>query len=121
MPSQQRERFSQKIPAFRHDVIGHTTCAATGSSSEKPERALRFLARLDRHLPTLADQAARREFLDRQLEGWQQRYARFIATEGESEPILIPADPPQAADFLLTIVGLMARRCALDEQTRVHA
>ncbi len=68
-----------------------------------------------------SDHAARRDFLDRQIEGWQRRYARFIATEGDSEPILIPADPPQAADFLLTIVGLMARRCALEEQTRVHA
>lgn len=81
---------------------------------------MRFLTRLDRHLPTLADHAARRAFLDRQLEGWQQRYARFIAT-GESEPVIIPADPPQAADFLLTITGLMARRTALDQQTRAHA
>jgi hypothetical protein len=122
MPSEQRGRFKQKAPAFRHDVIGHTAaCTAAGSSSDQPERALRFLARLDRHLLTLADQAARRDFLDRQLEGWQRRYARFIATEGDSEPIIIPADPPQAADFLLTIVGLMARRCALEEQTRVHA
>ena len=118
MPSEQRGRFKQKAPAFRHDVIGHT---AACSSSDQPERALRFLARLDRHLPTLADQAARRDFLDRQLEGWQRRYARFIATEGDSEPVLIPADPPQAADFLLTIVGLMARRFALEEQTRVNA
>ena len=85
------------------------------------DRAMRFLARLDRHLPTLADQAARRAFLDRQLEGWQQRYARFIATDGESEPVIIPADPPQAADFLLTITGLMARRSALDQQMRAHA
>ena len=122
MPSEQRGRFKQKAPAFRRDVIGHTAaCTAAGSSSDQPERALRFLARLDRHLLTLADQAARRDFLDRQLEGWQRRYARFIATEGDSEPIIIPADPPQAADFLLTIVGLMARRCALEEQTRVHA
>jgi hypothetical protein len=121
MPSEQSERIKQKTPAFRHDVTGHTACTAAGSSSDQPERALRFLARLDRHLPTLADQAARLDFLDRQLEGWQRRYARFIATEGESEPVLIPADPPQAADFLLTIVGLMARRCALEERTSVHA
>ena len=92
MPSEQRGRFKQKAPAFRHDVIGHTAaCTAAGSSSDQPERALRFLARLDRHLLTLADQAARRDFLDRQLEGWQRRYARFIATEGESEPVLIHA------------------------------
>ena len=68
----------------------------------------------------LADQAARRDFLDRQIEGWQRRYARFITTEGDSEPILIPTDPPQAADFLLTIAGLMARRYALEAQTRAH-
>jgi len=69
MPSEQRGRFKQKAPAFRHDVIGHTAaCTAAGSSSDQPERALRFLARLDRHLLTLADQAARRDFLDRQLE-----------------------------------------------------
>jgi hypothetical protein len=82
---------------------------------------MRFLARLDSHLPTLADHAARRAFLDRQLEGWEQRYARFIATEGESEFVITPADPPHAADFLLTIAGLMARRSALDKQMRVHA
>jgi hypothetical protein len=121
MPPEQRGRFKQKAPAFHHDVIGHTACTAAGSSPGKPDRALRFLARLDRHLPTLADQAARRDFLDRQIEGWQRRYARFIATEGDSEPILIPTDPPQAADFLLTIAGLMARRCVLEEQTRAHA
>ena len=121
MPSEQQGRFKPTAPAFLHDVTGHAACTSAGTSSEQAERALRFLARLDRHLPTLADQAARRDFLDRQIEGWQRRYARFIATEGESEPVLAPADPPQAADFLLTIVGLMARRCALEEQTRVHA
>src|SRR5262249_6895133 len=118
MPS---EQFRQKAPAVHHAVIGRSICTAPGSSSEQPDRALRVLARLDRHLPTLADHAARRAFLARQLEGWQHRAARFIAIEGESDPILIPAAPPQAADFLLTIVGLMARRCALEEQTRAHA
>jgi hypothetical protein len=115
MPSEQRRRFKQKAPAFHHDVIGHTACTAAGSSSGKPDRALRFLARLDRHLPTLADQAARRDFLDRQIEGWQRRYARFITTEGDSEPILIPTDPPQAADFLLTIDGAPIRAGSADE------
>jgi len=47
MPSEQRGRFKQKAPAFRHDVIGHTAaCTAVGSSSDQPERALRFLARM---------------------------------------------------------------------------
>jgi len=121
MPSEQRARFKQKVPAFRHGATSDFGCTTAGGTSGKPDRALRFLARLDRHLPTLADEAARRDFLDRQIEGWQWRYARFIATEGDSEPNLVPADPPQAADFLLTIAGLMARRCALEQQTRVHA
>jgi hypothetical protein len=77
------------------------------------DRANRFLRRLDAHLPTLVDDAKRRNFLDRQLDGWERRYARFISTEGASEPIIDPSDPPQAADFLLAITGLAARRMAL--------
>jgi hypothetical protein len=83
------------------------------SADLKPGRAARFLARLDRHLALLADEPARSGFLDRQLEGWEHRYARFVATEGASEPVCDPADPPQASDFLLTIAGLATRRSAL--------
>jgi hypothetical protein len=77
------------------------------------DRATHYIARMDAHLPTLADDAARLVFLDRQLDGWERRYARFIATEGSSEPVNVASDPPQAADFLLTIVGIAARRSAL--------
>ena len=87
------------------------TDATTGTQLD---RATRFLARLDDHLPRFADYSARRSFLDRQIEGWECRYSRFISTEGASEPGVDPADPPQAADFLLTITGLAARRDALD-------
>jgi len=86
------------------------------------DRSVRFIARLDGHLRMLADDAARCAFLDRQLEGWERRYARFVATEGESEPTLDSADPPQAADFLLTITALTARRDALGTRNgRAHA
>jgi hypothetical protein len=86
------------------------------------DRSTRFIARLDGYLRRLADDAARRVFLDRQLEGWEHRYARFIATEGSSEPTVDPADPPQAADFLLTITALAARRDALSTRNgRAHA
>lgn len=77
------------------------------------DRVTRFIARVDAHLPTLKDDAARRAFLDRQLDGWEHRYAHFLATEGESEPVTTLADPPQAADFLLTLTGLASRRNAL--------
>jgi len=81
-----------------------------GEVARQSDRASRFLARLDTQLPIISDQLARRAFLDRQIEGWERRYARFIATDGASEPVANPADPPQAADFLLTIIGLAARR-----------
>jgi hypothetical protein len=76
-------------------------------------RAARFFARLDRHLSALANATARCGFLEHQLEGWEHRYARFVATEGASEPACDSADPPQASDFLVTIAGLAARRSAL--------
>jgi hypothetical protein len=83
-----------------------------GKVAGPSDRANRFLARLDAELPIISDQQARRAFLDRQIEGWERRYARFIVTDGASEPVANPADPPQAADFLLTITGLAARRGA---------
>src|SRR5262245_59289069 len=70
------------------------------------DRTRRFIARVDAYLPTLADDAARRAFLDGQLEGWEHRYARFAATQGASEFAASTGDPPQAADFLLTISAL---------------
>jgi hypothetical protein len=76
------------------------------------DRSARFLARVDDHLPRLVDDAARRAFIEAQIEGWERRYARFIATEGGSE-VADPGDPPAAADFLLTITGLASRRAAL--------
>jgi hypothetical protein len=77
------------------------------------DRTNRFIARVDAYLPTLADDAARRRLLDGQLEGWEHRYARFVATQGASEFAASAGDPPQAADFLLTISALAARRSAL--------
>jgi hypothetical protein len=98
-----------------------TRLAASNGSARSAipsDRAQRFLTRLDTHLPIIADRPARRAFLDRQLEGWEHRYARFIATAGASEPGADAANPPQAADFLLTIVGLAARRSAIARDER---
>src|SRR5262245_38066750 len=89
--------------------------AANEVTCRAADRVTRFIARMDAHLPTLPNDAARRIFLDRQLDGWERRYARFVATDGCSEPVAVSTDPPHAADFLLTIVGLAARRCALDD------
>jgi hypothetical protein len=73
-------------------------------------RSSRFFGRIDAYLPALPDDEARRMFLDRQIEGWERRFSRFLASDGASEPAADPADPPHAADFLLTIEGLARRR-----------
>jgi hypothetical protein len=91
----------------------HQDQARTSETQCPDDRATRFIARVDAHLPTLPDDGERRAFLDRQLDGWERRYACFIATEGASEFVSNRADPPQATDFLLTITGLAARRIAL--------
>ena len=91
----------------------HQDQARTSETHWLDDRASRFIARVDAHLPTLGDDGERRAFLDRQLDGWEHRYACFIATEGASEFTRNRADPPQATDFLLTITGLAARRIAL--------
>jgi hypothetical protein len=90
----------------------------TGASAllSAPDRSARFLARLDAHLPTLKDNAARRSFLVQQLAGWEFRYERFVLSEGASEPVTNLSDPPQAADFLMTITAIAARREALREE-----
>jgi hypothetical protein len=87
------------------EIAGHGADRVTG-----------FIARVDAHLPTLKDDTARRDFLDRQFDGWERRYARFLVTESECEPVRVANDPPQSADFLLTITGLAARRGALVER-----
>src|SRR5947209_15619835 len=83
--------------------------ACRRSRAMPPSRTDRLLARVDRHLPTLADAAARRAFLDAMSEGFARAYASFIVGEGERAG----DDPPQAADYMLTIVALAARRRAL--------
>src|SRR5437588_8202789 len=86
---------------------------AMGSAHQQVgSRASRLLSRLDAYLPTLPNDRSRRHFLNRHIEGWEHRYARFLATDGASE-LSNSADLPQAADFLLTIAGLARRRSAL--------
>lgn len=77
------------------------------------DRTAKFLARVDAHLPTLPDAAARRSFLAQQAAAWQFRYERFVMTGGESEAVTDTENPPQAADFLMTILALSTRHEAV--------
>jgi hypothetical protein len=88
------------------------------AAMDTEDRSTRFLRRIDAYLPRLPDNRARRRFLDRQIAGWEHLYARFLVSAGASEPSICPADPPQAADFLLTITGLARRRGAIPAEDR---
>jgi hypothetical protein len=98
--------------------VNNPTAADAGAT--RSDRPGRFFARLDAYLSTISDAAARRTFLDRQIDGWEWRYARFIESDGSSEPGSVAGDPPQAADFLLTITGLAARRNLGKENDHAH-
>ena len=87
---------------------------ATASDDSAPTtRVQRFLRRIDDYLAAPDDEAGRRSFLNRQVEGWEARYSPFLATDGACEPVRDGADPVHAADFLLTIAALAQRRNAL--------
>jgi hypothetical protein len=83
--------------------------AAPDAEAEAQYRVMRFLARIDAHLPAMAP-AEQRKFIDRLIEAWEARYARFIQTQGASEHFANRFDPVTAADFTLTLCGLAARR-----------
>jgi hypothetical protein len=82
------------------------------SAIEPSNRVSRFMCRIDAHLPTLPDDRARRLFLARQLDEWQRLYALFLGT-GRASATGDGAEPPHAADFLLTIAALARRHSAL--------
>ena len=55
------------------------------------------------------------QLLRKLKEGWERRYADFIITDGESEPVDNPYDPPQASDFTMTLLGLSVRLEAVED------
>lgn len=67
---------------------------------------IRYLTRVDAHLPTLADDVARRAFLKTEESKWIERYSAFstaVIAGGKVDPDL------NAADYILTIAELRIR------------
>jgi hypothetical protein len=63
----------------------------------------RYRTRLDAHLATLTDDAARRRFLDREYERWQTLYQRF-----EADSSILPG--ATAFDFFITLSDISVRQ-----------
>jgi hypothetical protein len=83
----------------------------------RPTRTARYMARVEAHLPALCDDYARRDFISREMDKWEERYARFIATEGESHRHRDDADQPSAFDFTETIAALGAAQARFSGAT----
>jgi hypothetical protein len=79
-----------------------------------PSRTDRYLTRVETHLPALKTDAARHDFIAREIDKWEERYARFIETEGESHRRGDGSGQPTAFDFVetLTALGAMQSRYA---------
>jgi hypothetical protein len=75
---------------------------------ESPTRIERYMCRIVGHLPKLRDNAARRDFISSEIEKWEERYARFMLTEGESHRRGDGPGQPTAFDFVETIAALGA-------------
>ena len=90
------------------DQAIQTAADALAAVPPAPSRTDRYMARVEARLADLA-QAEQRRFLLEQLDTWECRYGRFVATEGRSEPVTDPSDPPQAGDFLNTLCALRKR------------
>lgn len=76
--------------------------------SPSPSRTGRYMARVAAHLPALRDDAARHDFISREIDKWEERYARFMQTEGESHRRGDGPSQPTSFDFVETIAALGA-------------
>ena len=81
-----------------------------------PSRTSRYMRRVEAHLPAMANDAARRAFISRELDKWEERYARFMETEGDSHRSGDGSDQPSAFDFVETITALGAVQSRLNQR-----
>jgi hypothetical protein len=80
-----------------------------------PSRTDRYIARIQTHLPGLKNDAARRDFISDD-DKWEERYARFIETEGESHRRGDGPGQPTAFDFVETLAALGATQSRCTER-----
>jgi hypothetical protein len=82
-------------------------------ASTANSRTERYMERVKAHLPALANDAARCSFISCEIEKWEERYTRFIATEGDSHRFGDTSSRPTAFDFIETLAALGAMQVRL--------
>jgi hypothetical protein len=86
-------------------------------NNPKSFRTARYMRRIHAYLPTLAHDTARRAFISAEIGKWEERYTRFIETEGESHRDSDASDQPTAFDFVETIAALGGVQSRLNKKT----
>jgi hypothetical protein len=81
----------------------------------RPSRTDRYMARVVAQLSAMPDHTERRYFICGELEKWEERYARFIQSEGESHRRGDTSGQPTAFDFVETIAALDAMQAVYTE------
>ena len=75
-----------------------------------------YLRRVDGHLCGLPNIKAKTDFLNQQLERFEEEYRRFVAVSGEGFPEHPVHGPINASDYVITIGDLSARLSALEQE-----
>ena len=106
--------LSCQIPVYLYILWPRKDEAMQASTANS--RTERYMARVKAYLPALASDAVRRDFISCEIDKWEERYTRFIATEGASHRLSDASDQPTACDFIETLaaLGAMQARLATD-------
>ncbi|HET7682014.1 MAG TPA: hypothetical protein VFK79_17985 [Xanthobacteraceae bacterium] len=81
-----------------------------------PSRTDRYLTRVETHLRALKSDATRRDFISREIDKWEERYARFVESAGESHRGGDGSGQPTAFDFAETLIALGAMQSRYAER-----
>lgn len=81
------------------------------AAENKPDRTIYYAARLDAHLPTLPDDAARRAFLTSQLNFFERKYGEFQNKVDAGRDV----GDQTAWDYVLSMSEITGRLALLQE------
>lgn len=93
--------------------------AATLTKALTPQPTVRtaaYVGRLDAHLDSLADDAARVEFLEREESNWRNRYREWCACMDNDRPVPRSLEGATAFDFIVTLSDIGTRKARYQQQ-----